>query len=280
MNTSEIRIDHVFAVTPTIRTWAVMAERGFTLANEMFTQPDERYCRFIEFPQRSGAKWNTYLEFVETGEKRYNELTAPMADRTSLTGISLGFSGGLEQFYKSKKEMFPEMGLEFSHRNYNWKDKRRLPGWNFINFTQEGLLSGIYHWFTEYETSERSSGSRRNPVVHSNTAFDIAGLIVKGSDASVFQKLSDFTAIPLKDRNSITMDDGRYFTVSAICSEQSIPEIAEKVPELVAVILKVGCMNTFIEKSRPDSVVNLNGTRAAVISMGKYCWDIIGIEDQ
>ncbi len=175
MNTPEIRIDHVFAVTPAIRTWALLAERGFTLSNQMVTQPDERYCRFVEFPPRSGARWNTYLEFVD---------------------------------YKSKKEMFPEMGLEFSHRKYNWKDKRRLPGWNFINFTQEGLLSGIYHWFTEYETTERSSGSRRSPVVHSNTAFDIAGLIVKGSDSSVFQKLSDFTAIPLKDRNSITMDDG------------------------------------------------------------------------
>ncbi len=154
---SKLYFDHCFTLDQNHRLLKKLERLGFTLRPTATEHPGGHVCRFIMF---KGKVRNQYLEFVHT---------RPGGDAYSHPGISFGYKGPLESYFKRIKKTLPS---EFVHRNYDWKadSKTRLPGWNFLTFKHLGFRT-LLPWLTEYELLSANApptGPTRTAVTRSS----------------------------------------------------------------------------------------------------------------
>jgi hypothetical protein len=274
----KINFDHCYQFTELEEQYAKLRKRGFSIDLEsMVEHPGARRCQFLHLES------SQYLEFIYNSDKEANRERCISEGRSGddlsiyESGFSLKVEGSLETFYNVKKVSFPEYGIHFTHRNYNWKANStdKLPGWNFLEFKKD-IYPGFYIWLTEYEKSE-SRKSNTVLRVHENTCTGLIGLLWKKEKEGIKNLAS------LLDRSfqnpQVKLDDGVIMWLAESDSLLGKEFQGRKDYPFWAVILKCTDFQTFKNVAKPEKIIEFEGKSAGLIPFGRRGWDIIVVED-
>ncbi len=173
--------DHVFAgLVDSPDDFTDLAKLGFTLGANTTDHPGTQTCRFVYFRGRSNVRDPVYAEYCMVADEAAFDATyeadVPRWIRRG-PAVSFAVSSNLAQFTTELRDAHPDLELELSHRNYDWKENKdpNAPGWNFLHFA-EPLLDQTDVWLTEYEPRPDPQ-KREESEVHANTTRHILGFV-------------------------------------------------------------------------------------------------------
>lgn len=248
----KLKFDHMYTADSGHRFWKRLRRLGFTTSEREMEHPGKLFCRFVMF-RNNMTELPVYLEFVDARDRK-KPVRHP--------GISFRSLGQLKRHSK----MLRSKGLrpKFVHKNYEWKkdNKSRLPGWNFVTFSQLGFRT-LFPWITEYE---KATGRKKVAVVrHSNGVKSVLGIEIEVHPPGrrFFEKL-----LGRKIDRPVVLPGGQliFFTPG-------------KATRLRAVVLRATSLDK-LPKHSVDQECTWHGRRAAVIHNPSGMWDIFIAEEK
>jgi hypothetical protein len=301
--TGRFFFDHANNMALTLDAFRALGERGFTLADMMVEHPGRQECYFIHFSGRgrgqSDLLGRQYLEYVHVADKAATiqlareeckdfdtQFPNGMSDDDFYTtGLSLSCSSRLADVFSEKKSLVEKAGLEFSHKNYDWKNDSEslLPGWNFVTFP-DASTGGMVFWITEYEPNPSldmaETRKKREPwSLHPNGCEAVEGVIV-ALDEPAMATIADFCDLPKEPDRAVwrLADGGRIWSLSALRGDLGLSPLFRKKRAVCAVVLVCRDLEHFRASANPDYEMILDGQPALGISLGDFNYDIIVVQ--
>lgn len=190
-----LRFDHTYTRDDNHKFLEILAKRGFTKSKNATVHPGGLTCRFVRFRPGTNKKYN-YLEFVSTSKGRRGY---------KMPGLSFRYERPLSELHHALEN---KIETKLSHRNYDWKEnsRKRMPGWNFLDFKNIGLR-GFLPWVTEYE--DEPGVKYKFPILkHKNRAQAISEIHfdINKKGRRFFESL-----FGVKIKSSITLACGTIF---------------------------------------------------------------------
>jgi len=213
--------------------------------------PGPHINRFIFFRSRSGRR-PFCLEFISNCKSEKLEPGFSLAAETPLGDYFAGIEG--DRFLKPT----------LTHRNYQWQKKgnrKRLPGWNFLNFGARFPAANV--WLTEFESipGEKRRRIVRKYIEHPNKVCAIVGFEfeVTPTGKRFFEGV-----LGKKLGGSVTLACGtRVFFTDASRNRFRY------------VILKTTDLKMFCTRGNPDRILSYRGRKAALLKNPSKSWDIL-----
>ena len=267
----------------TKREYFALKDRGFNLLPIEKSHPGSHLCRFLLFknPTQISSSVQTqrqYLEFCEVldvdSAKSYFESINANQDEHFSSVFYLSCNAGLSTFFHSRKNQFSNFGINFLHKNYDWKvnSEDYLPGWNFIYF-KKNLVNGIQCSLAEYEHSLESNAPDASYTIHPNSVFKIMGVIWTIESEEQLQPLCQLISKQVST-GEIELDDGTKIWITTKLSTK-IDHVFTKKTSFSAVVLACKSFDTCLSYFGNGDIITFLNKRAILIKHPEEMWDIV-----
>lgn len=271
--------DHCYQKISSSEEYFNLKSHGFEVSDRFVEHEGQQICRFIKFPKRDQSSSSTAYQYIEFAEildvaalkKNYDAGTS--SDLLWEPGLSLGFNGGLKDFFQTQSELMQKLDAELTHKNYVWKEDStsNLPGWNFLTF-KKPVFDGIYIWGTEYEKIP-GKGPATPPEIHPNTVDHFHGFVW---NADITNTLNLATLCDsAESRDEILFGDNIKIHFADL---KLNPHFADKTQPFWAVVFSCRNWETFLNIGKPHQIFEWKGKNVGQIKLGPKGWDILVLE--